>query len=106
MLSERMGAKQAEVLRVGQYRQGAQGKMAGRIDEHTFLRGQCWCGRRIGKQTEDRERAESKREQNVVTFGSAPEEGRCGLEEVWKRMFVVQKGQEEFRAAFRAEKCR
>lgn len=74
--------------------------------EEPLLCGQRRCRRSIGKQAEDRERAKSEREQDVVTFRGTLEEGCCGLEEVGEGVFVVQEGQEEFRTAFCAKKCR
>lgn len=76
------------------------------FEEEPLLRGQRRCGRRVGEQAEDRESAKNEREQDMISFGGALKEGCRGLEEVGKGVFVVQEDQEEFRAAFRAKKCR
>lgn len=88
---EHANAEQAHILRVGQCRQGAQGKVPGRINECPFLRGQ---RRRvgsidIGKQAENVECAEGKRHHDVIPLRRMPEEYNRGVEEVGERMFVM-----------------
>ncbi len=105
---EQMSAEQAHVLWIFQRRQREQRKMSSRINEQSFLRRQRRCMRRMGggEKAEDMERAEGERDHNVILLRRMPEKGHRGIEEIGKRMFVVQQGQEKFYAALCAEKSR